>query len=339
MWDPVTHRDPFVPGRELTLYNHFFWSEAQQAELAGHPRPSNASAPPDGRFWSDGTPLTTALEYNGLALSACYQGGKGKLSCLTCHTMHGSNPNFLLKPKMDTNEACYKCHADYRNRLMEHTRHAPDSSGSLCYNCHMPRQVYSLLNTHRSHRIQTPNVADSAAHGKPNACNLCHLDKSLGWTRTELAKWPSGRQEDVKLTADQENISAAVLTLAQADVRSRVMVAGAFADPAARQASGDDWFGSFLSRLLQGERYAAVRYLGHRGLRRAYGEAQAGPFDYLASPETRAAQLHSLQMRFDARPIQREMPYLPLTPNGLPDRRVLDRLRDKRSDPDLRINE
>ena len=67
MWDPSTHRDPFVPGQELTLYNTFFWSEEEQARLAGVRRPTAQAAPIDGRFWGDGTPLTTALEYNGMA--------------------------------------------------------------------------------------------------------------------------------------------------------------------------------------------------------------------------------------------------------------------------------
>ena len=52
-------------------------------------------------------PLTTALEYNGMAQSACYQNGNGKLSCLSCHTMHTADPNFLLKAGMQSNEACF----------------------------------------------------------------------------------------------------------------------------------------------------------------------------------------------------------------------------------------
>src|SRR5207244_5587662 len=102
------------------------------------------------------------------------------------------DPNFMLKPKMTTNEACYQCHAEYRSGLAEHTHHAADSSGSLCYNCHMPHLVYSLMTTHRSHRIEIPDVKTSVATGKPHACNLCHLDKSLGWTQEQLERW-SGR--------------------------------------------------------------------------------------------------------------------------------------------------
>ena len=110
----------------------------------------------DGRFWGDGTPLTTALEYQGMAMSACYQNGKGQLRCLTCHSMHQSDPNHQLKDGMRTNAACYSCHETYRSCLAEHTHHEADSPGSLCMNCHMPHQVYSLLDTHRTHRITIP---------------------------------------------------------------------------------------------------------------------------------------------------------------------------------------
>jgi hypothetical protein len=204
----------------------------------------------------------------------------------------------------------------------------------------MPHQVYSLLDTHRSHRIQVPDLASSLGTGKPHACNLCHLDKSLGWTREQLGRWPNGKKNAAgKLSGDEETISSAVLTLARGDARSRVIFAGAFANPAARQASGHDWFGPILTRLLADERYPAVRYLAHRGLRAAYGEEKANPFDYLAVPAERKAQLKALEQRFDAAPIRRPVPNVPLTPLGLPDKAALGRLRANRQDPDLTINE
>jgi predicted CXXCH cytochrome family protein len=337
-WNPLTHRDPFIPGQELTRYNHFFWSEAEQAALAEGRPGRKPPGPTDGRFWGDGTPLTTALEYNGLALSACYQGGRGSLSCLTCHSMHTDDPNFLLKPGMQTNEACYPCHEDYRSKLTRHTRHPASSPGSLCYNCHMPHLVYSLLTTHRSHRIEVPDVGTSLKTGKPHACNLCHLDKSLGWTQQQLRKWSASRGRGPRLPAEEEVTSSALLLLARGDARSRVMGAGAFSSPAAQKASGTDWFGPFLTRLLARERYPAVRYLAHRGLRSAHGESAAGAFDYLAAPEARAAQLEGLRKKLDV-PLRRPLPYLPLTPRGRPDDDALRRLLEKRHDPDLTIHE
>ncbi len=340
-WDPQTHRDPFIPGQELTRYNDFFHSEAEQAILTRGRRPDRTPIRPepnDGRFWGDGTPLTTALEYNALAMSACYQNGRGKMSCLSCHTMHGSDPNMMLLPQMDTNQACYQCHTEYRGKLTEHTRHRADSAGSACVSCHMPHQVYSLMRTHRSHRIQIPDLESSVGTGKPHACNQCHLDKSLGWTREQIARWPNGQKNAaVKLSVEEETLSAALLTLAKGDARSRVVVAGAFSNPAAQQASGVDWYGPFLTRLIEHERYPVVRYLADRGLRTAHDTV--GTHDYLAPPADRLKQLLALRSHFDVTPIRRPLPYLPLTATGLPDETVLNHLRATRRDPDLTVNE
>jgi hypothetical protein len=202
----------------------------------------------------------------------------------------------------------------------------------------MPHQVYSLLTTHRSHRIENPTIEGSLGTGKPHACNLCHLDKSLGWTRDQLARWPSAAARPAaKLSEDEEQVAASVLWLCQGDARTRVIVAGAFDNPAAHRAGGTDWYGSFLTRLLDHERYPAVRYLALRALRNSVGEA--GPFDYLGRTEDRSRQLRLLRERYDAGPVRRPVPGLPLTPAGLPDDAVLRRLLDRRTDPDLTINE
>lgn len=330
-WDRRTHRDPYVAGLELSRFNHVFWSERQQAELAGKPPPEH-----DGRFWGDGTPLTTALEYNGMALSPCYQQGQGAMSCLSCHQLHGDDPNMLLKPGMRTNEVCLQCHADYRDRLVEHTRHAADSPGSQCMNCHMPHLVFSLLTTHRSHRIEVPRIEDSRGTGKPHACNLCHLDKSLGWTQQQLANWPGSAKRRVALSPDEERISAALLWLATEDARTRVVVAGAFSQPAAQRASGTDWFAPFLTRFLSEERYPMVRTLLHRALQSVEGTSL--PYDPLATAEGRGKQLEAWRRLADRRTIS-PRPGLPLTADGLPDDPLLRRLLNSRRDPDVTINE
>jgi len=328
-WNLRTQRDPFFPGMELTKFNQMFWSEAEQAIHAGiRPRNDKPSRPEptDGRFWGDGTPLTTALEYNGMALSACYQNGHGNMSCLTCHQMHGDDPNFMLKPKMLTNDACFQCHNDYRDRVAEHTHHSANSAGSLCSNCHMPHQVYSLMTTHRSHRIQNPDLADSIDTGKPNACNLCHLDRSLGWTKEQLATWsPRAAKVPRPLTDDEQNIPSAVLMMAQGDARTRVIVAGAFSNPAAQQASGVDWVAPFLLREIEDERYPAVRYLALRSLRTIHGESPFAGYDYLGKPNVRMTQLAKLRSQF-------------ANPQRIDDA-IWKRLKQQRTDPDLTVNE
>jgi predicted CXXCH cytochrome family protein len=281
--------------------------------------------------------LTTALEYQGMALSACYQNGKGQMRCLTCHSMHQAEPNHQVKDGMRTNAACYGCHESYRTRLAEHTHHQADSAGSLCMNCHMPHQVYSLLDTHRTHRITIPRVRDSVGTGKPHACNLCHLDKSLGWTSEQLHRWYGTKPE--VLSEEDSTYASSVLLLTRGDARSRAIVAGAFNSPDAHKASGRDWPGLLLTRALQQERYEALRYLLHRSLRSLHGPAVDG-YNFQGTPAERAAQLSALEQFLEQQPRldRRRYPYLPLTEEG----RFADAVNSwlqTRSDPDVHINE
>lgn len=340
-WDRQTFADPFLAGRDLKRFWYRPFSEAEQHlrlrgqdDLPSPPPPG----PLDGRFWGDGTPLTTALEYQGLALSACYENGRGKLSCLTCHSMHDSDPNHQVKAGHRSNEACYSCHPTYRGRLAEHTHHPAGSAGSLCYNCHMPHQVYSLLDTHRSHRISVPRIRDSRGTGKPHACNLCHLDKSLGWTSAHLQKWYGTRPGP--LSEDERTLASSLLHLTRGDARSRAVVAGAFGWPAAQQASGKDWAVPLLLQMLERERYEAVRYTLHRALRSLCGPA-ADDYNYQGEPGEREAQVRRLRRAVGAGPpvAPSRYPNLPLTPDGRLAEGEIDRLLRARTDPDVKINE
>ena len=87
-----------------------------------------------------------------------------------------------------TARACNAIRARVPRDSAAHTRHRADSSGSSCYNCHMPFTTYGLLKTIRSHQISSPSVQSTLATGRPNACNLCHLDKTLAWTAQYLER-------------------------------------------------------------------------------------------------------------------------------------------------------
>lgn len=260
------------------------------------------------------------------------------MTCLTCHSMHQSDPNHQVKDGMRTNAACYSCHESYRGKLVEHTHHPAGSEGSLCYNCHMPHQVYGLLATHRSHRISIPKVRDSIGTGKPHACNLCHLDKSLGWTQEQLGKWYGTRPEP--LAEEERRFASSLVSLARGDARTRAVFAGAFSWPAAQEASGRDWPDLLLTRVLEHERYQAVRYCAHKALRTLHGQAAEG-YDYQAPAAPRATQLRELRSRLQdlARPDPARYPFLPLTAVGTFEDGVFERLLKTRLDPDITINE
>ena len=65
----------------------------------------------------------------------------------------------------------------------------------------MPHITYGLLKAIRSHQIDSLNVQTSLATGRPNACNLCHLDQTLAWTAEHLGQLLNDPYEAVRFIA------------------------------------------------------------------------------------------------------------------------------------------
>ena len=235
-----------------------------------------------GRFWPDGTVRVAGREYNGLIESACFQ--RGNLSCLSCHSMHESDPDGQVAANRDGNEACFQCHTDYRSALEQHTRHPSGSSGSLCYNCHMPRTTFGLFEALPSHRIDNPSVQISLQTGRPNACNLCHLDQSLAWSQQYLSDWYG--LPTMEMSVDQKEVSAALLWLLRGDAAQRAVAAWSMGWEAAHEASGERWQAPFLAQLLE-DPYAVVRYVAYKALRKLPGYDDF-EYDFVGAPQQRS---------------------------------------------------
>ncbi|HEX6886169.1 MAG TPA: cytochrome c3 family protein [Planctomycetota bacterium] len=226
-------------------------------------------------FWSDGQVRVAGREYNGLVESPCYLRGQGeqRMTCLSCHELHASPERVAagwaadqLRVGMDGPEACLGCHAAYREpaALRAHTHHAEGSSGADCLNCHMPYTSYGLVKAIRSHTLTSPSAAESTEVGRPNACNLCHLDRSLGWTARHLFEWYG--QKPPALTKEQETTSAVVQWALAGDAGQRALAAAALGWEPARAVSGTGWMPPLLSTLLMDE-YDAVRLVAERSVR------------------------------------------------------------------------
>ena len=228
-------------------------------------------------FWKDGMIRVSGREYNGLIESPCHKGGK--FSCLTCHSMHDSEPDDQLAKGMEGNQACLQCHETIGKDIAAHTRHSAASPGSACYNCHMPHTTYGLLKAMRSHQISSPTATESREAGRPNACNLCHLDKPLAWTVEQLQQWR--KVQPPSMTQEEREVPAAVVWLLKGDAGQRALAAWHFGWPAAQQASGRDWIMPFLAPLLN-DSYAAVRFIADRSLKTLPGTA-GFEFDFTAS--------------------------------------------------------
>lgn len=197
--------------------------------------------------------------------------------------MHEGDRDDQLNPEMRGNSACLQCHESFAAELTEHTHHPPDSPGSNCYNCHMPHTSYGLYKAIRSHQISSPSVRSSVEAGRPNGCNLCHLDRTLQWTAEHLTNWYG--QPVVPLSDDQRSISAALLWLLRGDAVQRAIIAWVMGWEPAQQASGSDWLPAYLSFLLQ-DPYSAVRYIAYHSLRRlpGFGEIE---YDFIGPEKDR----------------------------------------------------
>jgi hypothetical protein len=242
----------------------------------------------EGRFWSDGMARVSGTEFNGLLNSPCVEGGE--FSCLSCHTMHQpvDDPrplkewaNAQLRIGMDGDEACLQCHESIRSNLTEHTHHEAESTGSRCYNCHMPNTTYGLLKGLRSHQVDSPTVAASIETGRPNACNQCHLDKTLDWTNEYLADWYGTPKAE--LDEDERSIAASVLWALRGDAGQRALMAWSMGWTPAREASGSNWMAPYLAQLLK-DPYHAVRFIALRTLKGMEGFS-GFDYDFVGPPE------------------------------------------------------
>jgi hypothetical protein len=233
------------------------------------------------RFWPDGMVRVSGREHNAMVESACFD--TRELSCLSCHAMHShSDRSDQLARGMQTNEACLQCHGAYRSpaALAAHTHHPIGSSGSECYNCHMPHTTYGLLKAIRSHLIDSPSVQATLDTGRPNACNLCHLDQPLSFTATYLSEWFS--QELPTLPQEHQQVSAALLWALRGDANQRALVAWHMGWEPAVRTSGQDWLGPPLAHLLN-DPYSAVRYIAGRSLKHQ-PPFKDFSFDFVAPP-------------------------------------------------------
>jgi predicted CXXCH cytochrome family protein len=141
--------------------------------------------------FADGTAHKNRMQGNDFAASLMYTHG---VSCFTCHDTHGTeNDAVLRKP---ANVLCLDCHGPgspngpYAPTIEEHTHHKTGSQGSECIACHMPKIQQTIADVNvRSHTFRFVTPAESESSKIPNACNVCHTDKSTSWATAALKSW------------------------------------------------------------------------------------------------------------------------------------------------------
>ena len=268
------HGHGFRPGGDLTKSHKVLRIDDHDEVMEVMNPDDPAAAKFNTTFYKDGMVRVAGREYNGLTDSACYK--KGEMTCLSCHKLHQSSlderpaqewANDQLKTDALDDQACLNCHSsdEYNEK---HTHHLAGSSGSSCYNCHMPHTSYGLLKAIRSHTITSPDVGKDLAASRPNACNLCHLDQTMQWTADKLQDWY--KIPPPELSKDEKEVAASLLWILKGDASQRALVAWSMGWPVAQAISGTEWQMPFLAQLLD-DPYLAIRFIARRSLRSLEG--------------------------------------------------------------------
>ncbi len=293
-----------------------------------------------GTFYSDGVVRVSGREYTALEQSACFQ--RGEMGCLTCHQLHKAADDTRsdtdwaddqLEPSSYGIDACVECH-DQQRYSTGHTHHSADSSGSNCYNCHMPHTAYGLLKANRNHTISIPDLKLELAVDRPNACNQCHLDKTLKWTADCLKEWYS--IEEPELDAEQSEIAASLLWLFKGNAASRAMAAWTLGWSDAQAVSGKDWQSIFLAQALN-DPYLAIRIIARRSLN-TLPEIAELEVNAMGTDSERGDAIRSIIARWDQN-THAANPALLLGPKNVVKTKRIDALMKQRDDTPMKLAE
>jgi tetratricopeptide (TPR) repeat protein len=135
-------------------------------------------------YYPDGQVLEEDYEYGSFLQSKMYHKG---IRCTDCHDPHSATLKF------SGNAVCTSCHAHPPGKYdtVTHHHHQPGGPGTQCVECHMPETPYMEVDYRRDHSLRVPRPDLSVTLGTPNACAVCHLDRSglSADQRTELGHY------------------------------------------------------------------------------------------------------------------------------------------------------
>ncbi len=146
----------------------------------------------DAKFYGNGIGYKNRMQGNEYVQSAMYKHG---ITCMNCHDPHTVD-NTAQTPRGD--KFCMSCHkmgspiGPHQSTLTAHTKHEPESTGSSCIECHMPKtgkHTGKSPTTVRTHVFRFIYPKESLEYGVANACNNCHTDKTLEWSDKKLIEW------------------------------------------------------------------------------------------------------------------------------------------------------
>jgi predicted CXXCH cytochrome family protein len=139
----------------------------------------------------DGTAHKNRMQGNDFVQSLMYTRG---VTCFSCHDAHGTDNPGIVREK--GNALCLTCHGPntqngpHAASIEQHTHHSAGGTGNECIACHMPKIAETIADVYvRSHTFRFVWPAETDSLKIPNACNLCHTDKTTEWATAALRSW------------------------------------------------------------------------------------------------------------------------------------------------------
>lgn len=142
-------------------------------------------------FYPDGRDLGENYTYTGWMMNEC--NSNGQFHCVMCHTSSGRD-----RFKSNPNDACKSCHAERVADVVAHSGHKAGSTGAVCINCHMPKTMFGSMNR-SDHSFRPPMPEATIMFKSPNACNMCHTDKSPEWANKIVKQRKNGNYQEETL--------------------------------------------------------------------------------------------------------------------------------------------
>jgi len=142
-------------------------------------------------FYPDGRDLGENYTYTSWMMNVCND--NGEFHCVMCHTSSGRD-----RFKDNPNDACKSCHAERVADVVAHSGHPAGSTGAVCINCHMPKTVFGAMNR-SDHSFRPPMPEATIKFNSPNACNMCHTDKSPEWANNIVKQRKNGNYQEETL--------------------------------------------------------------------------------------------------------------------------------------------
>jgi len=148
-------------------------------------------------YHADGQILDEDYVYASFTQSKMFEKA---IKCSDCHDSHS------VKTLEPDNKLCLQCHRpDIYDTPAHHFHKMPKpgsttlinrgkpeykvGTGSQCVNCHMVGQFYMGNDYRRDHSFRNPRPDLTISIGTPNACNDCHVDKTVRWSQDFIEKW------------------------------------------------------------------------------------------------------------------------------------------------------